>query len=157
MSRRRAAEKSNIIPDANYDSIIVTKLINYLMQNGKKAKAEKIVYKAISNLSDQIKKEPVKAFEEVVDNLKPLIEVKARRVGGATYQVPVEVRPPRALALTLKWLVGAARSRSSEKTMINRLSNELIDAYNKKGMAYKKREDTHKMAEANKAFSHYRW
>ncbi|MSO13320.1 30S ribosomal protein S7 [Rickettsiales endosymbiont of Trichoplax sp. H2] len=157
MSRRRAAEIKNITPDANYKSIVIAKFINYLMQNGKKAKAEKIVYESIDNLSGKIKKEPVEAFEEIVDNLRPLIEVKSRRVGGATYQVPMEVRSSRALALALKWLVNAARSRKSEKTMVDRLSNELIDAYNKKGMAYKKKEDTHKMAEANKAFSHYRW
>ena len=157
MSRRRAAEIKSITPDANYKSIVIAKFINCLMQNGKKAKAEKIVYESITNLSDKTKKEPVEAFEEIVDNLRPLIEVKSRRVGGATYQVPIEVRSSRALSLALKWLVSAARSRKSEKTMIGRLSNELIDAYNKKGMAYKKKEDTHKMAESNKAFSHYRW
>ena len=157
MSRRRTAEIKSITPDANYKSVVIAKCINCIMLNGKKAKAEKIVYDSISNLSDKVKKEPVEAFEEIVDNIRPLIEVKSRRVGGATYQVPMEVRSARALSLALKWLANAARSRKSEKTMVDRLSGELIDAYNKKGMAYKKKEDTHKMAEANKAFSHYRW
>lgn len=157
MSRRRAAETRPIIPDANYKSTLVAKFVNYIMHDGKKAKAEKIVHQSIENLSKKSKKQPVEVFEEIVESLRPIVEVKSRRVGGATYQVPVEVRTTRSLSLALKWLSTAARSRKSEKTMIDKLSNELIDAYHKKGLAYKKREDTHKMAEANKAFSHYRW
>lgn len=157
MSRRRAAEKRDITPDAQYGNIIIAKLINYMMFKGKKAQAEKIVYGAISNLAKKIKKDPVESFEEIIENLKPLVEVKSRRVGGATYQVPIEVKPNRALSSALKWLVSAARGKKSEKTMVDKLSAELVDAYNKKGNAYKKKEDTHKMAEANKAFSHYRW
>ena len=157
MSRRRAAEIKSVTPDANYKSVVIAKFINYLMFDGKKSKAEKIVYEAISNLSNKVKKEPIEAFEEIVDNLRPLIEVKSRRVGGATYQVPMEVRSARSLSLALKWLANAARSRKAEKTMVGRLSGELVDAYNKKGLAYKKKEETHKMAESNKAFSHYRW
>ena len=157
MSRRRAAEVKSVTPDANYKSVVIAKFINYLMFDGKKSKAEKIVYEAVGSLSNKVKKEPIEAFEEIVDNLRPLIEVKSRRVGGATYQVPVEVRSARSLSLALKWLASAARSRKTEKTMVSRLLGELIDAYNKKGLAYKKKEDTHKMAESNKAFSHYRW
>lgn len=157
MSRRRAAEIKKVIPDASYKSIVVAKFINYLMFDGKKSKAEKIVYQAIDNLSNKVQKGAIEAFEEIVENLRPLVEVKSRRVGGATYQVPIEVRSSRSLTLALKWLVNAARSRKSEKTMVDKLSNELVDAYNKRGLAYKKKEDTHKMAESNKAFSHYRW
>ena len=157
MSRRKAVEKRNIIPDAQYGNIVIAKLINCMMLKGKKSKAEGIVYSAIDNLAKKVKKEPVESFEEIIENLKPLIEVKSRRVGGATYQVPVEVNPARALSSALKWLISAARARKGEKTMTDRLSAELVDAYNKKGTAYKKKEDTHKMAEANKAFSHFRW
>ena len=157
MSRRRAAEKKDIVADAQYGSIIIAKLINYVMSKGKKSQAEGIVYGAIGNLAKKIKKDPVESFEEIVENLKPLVEVRSRRVGGATYQVPIEVRPSRALSSALKWLASAARSRKGEKTMIDKLSAELADTYNKKGAAYKKKEDTHKVAEANKAFSHYRW
>lgn len=157
MSRRRSAEIKPIIFDANYKSVVVAKFINYIMYDGKKSKAESIVYASIRNLSDRTNKKPIEVFEEVVEKLRPLIEVKSRRVGGATYQVPIEVRSSRSLSLALKWLANAARSRKSEKTMIDKLSNELVDSYNGRGAAYKKREDTHKMAEANKAFSHYRW
>ena len=157
MSRRRAVEKRNIIPDAQYGNIVIAKLINCIMLKGKKSKAEGMVYSAINNLAKKVKKDPVESFEEIIENLKPLIEVRSRRVGGATYQVPMEVNPSRALSSALKWLISAARGRKGEKTMIDRLSAELIDAYNKKGIAYKKKEDTHKMAEANKAFSHFRW
>jgi len=157
MSRRRAAETKKVLPDAKYKSVVVTKFINYLMLDGKKSKAESIFYESIQNLSLKVKKDPIEAFEQIIDNLKPLVEVKSRRVGGATYQVPMEVRPSRSLSLALKWLVTSARSRKSEKTMIGSLSAELVDAYAKKGLAYKKKEDTHKMAESNKAFSHYRW
>jgi len=157
MSRRRAAEKRDILPDAQFGSVIIAKLINYAMIQGKKSQSESIVYGAIESLARKIKKDPVESFEEVVENLKPLVEVKSRRVGGATYQVPVEVKPNRSLALTLKWLTHAAKARKGEKTMVDKMAAELFDAYNKKGAAYKKKEDTHKMAEANKAFSHYRW
>jgi len=157
MSRRRAAETRNTTPDANYKSVVIAKFINFLTLDGKKSQAEKIALESIKILSGKVRENPVEAFEKIVDNLRPLVEVKSRRVGGATYQVPVEVRSSRALSLGLKWLIKAARSRKSEKTMINKLSSELVDAYNKKGAAYKKKEDTHKMAEANKAFSHYRW
>lgn len=157
MSRRRAAETRPIIPDANYKSTLVAKFVNYMMHDGKKAKAERIVHQSIENLSKKSQRHPVEVFEEVVESLRPIVEVKSRRVGGATYQVPVEVRTTRSLSLALKWLSSAARSRKSEKTMVDKLSNELVDAYHKKGIAHKKREDTHKMAEANKAFSHYRW
>jgi small subunit ribosomal protein S7 len=157
MSRRRAAEKRDILPDAQYASIIIAKLINYTMLKGKKSQAEMIVYGAIEHLAEKVKKDPVESFEEAVENLKPSVEVKSRRVGGATYQVPIEVKPARQSQLGLKWLIHAAKSRKGEKTMVDRLSAELLDAYNKKGSAYKKKEDTHKMAEANKAFSHYRW
>ncbi|MFQ3307359.1 MAG: small subunit ribosomal protein S7 [Candidatus Midichloriaceae bacterium] len=157
MSRRRAAEKKNILPDALYGSIVIAKMINYVMLHGKKSIAEGIVYGAISNLAEKVKKDAVEGFDEVLSNLKPLVEVKSRRVGGATYQVPTEIRDDRSLALSLQWLVDAAKKRKSEKDMLSRLSAELVDAYNKKGSAYKKREDTHKMAEANKAFSYFRW
>ena len=157
MSRRRAAEIRHVIPDANYKSALVAKFVNYIMRDGKKAKAERIVHRSIENLSKKSKKDPVETFEAVIESLRPIIEVKSRRVGGATYQVPVEVRGARSLSLALKWLSAAARSRKSEKTMVDKLSSELFDAYHKKGAAYKKRDDTHKMAEANKAFSHYRW
>ncbi|WPX96786.1 30S ribosomal protein S7 [Candidatus Bandiella euplotis] len=157
MSRRRAAVKKDVTPDAQYGSIVVAKLINCTMVDGKKSRAEHIVYRAIDGLAKKIDKDPVESFEEVLENVKPLVEVKSRRVGGATYQVPVEVKSGRSLALALKWLINAAKSRKGEKTMVSRLSAELLDAHNKKGAAYKKKEDTHKMAEANKAFSHYRW
>lgn len=157
MSRRKAINTKPTAPDGHFKSITIAKLINYVMHNGQKTKAEKIVYQAIQRLSSKIKKNPTELFEGIVENLKPLVEVKSRRVGGATYQVPIEVRPARSLSLALKWLVNAARSRKSHHTMADKLSNELADAYNKKGIAYKRREDMHKSAEANKAFSHYRW
>ena len=156
MSRRRAAEIKSVTPDANYKSVVIAKFINYLMFDGKKSKAEKIVYEAIGNLSNKVKKEPIEAFEEIVDNLRPLIEVKSRRVGGATYQVPVEVKTKRAQALAIRWLVDASRKRK-DKHMSDKIFNELYDAYEKKGSAVKKREDVHKMAESNKAFAHFRW
>ena len=157
MSRRRAAEVKATNPDARYRSIVIAKFINYIMNDGKKSKAETIVYKSIQNLSKKTNKDVVEVFESIIETLRPVIEVKSRRVGGSTYQVPIEVRSNRALSLALKWLTSAARARKSEKNMVDKLSNELFDAYNKSGMAYKKREDTHKMAEANKAFAHYRW
>jgi small subunit ribosomal protein S7 len=157
MSRRRATEKKDIVPDAQYNSIVIAKLINCAMYDGKKSKSESIVYGAIDALASKVKKPPVESVEETIEILKPLVEVKSKRVGGSTYQVPVEVSSSRSLSLALRWLIHAARKRAGEKAMVDKLSAELIDAYSKKGSAYKKREDTHKMAEANKAFSHYRW
>ena len=156
MSRRRAAEKRQILPDAKYGNLVLGKFMNSLMFSGKKSVAERIVYGAIDIIEDKKKTDPVKFFQEALENVKPDIEVRSRRVGGATYQVPVEVRPDRGQALAIRWLIKAARSRS-ENTMIERLSGELMDASDSRGNAIKKREDTHKMAEANKAFAHYRW
>ena len=156
MSRRHAAEKREVLPDAKYGDIVLTKFMNCLMYQGKKSAAESIVYGAMSQVEKKSKGDPVKAFHEALTNVKPHLEVRSRRVGGATYQVPVEVRPERAQALAIRWLISAARARS-EKTMSGRLSGELMDASQNRGNAVKKREDTHRMAEANRAFSHYRW
>ena len=156
MSRRHAAEKREILPDAKYGDRVITKFMNNLMLDGKKSVAEGIVYGALERVQARLKREPIQAFHEALDNVKPSLEVRSRRVGGATYQVPVEVRPERAQALAIRWLINAARSRS-ETTMAARLSGELLDAANNRGNAVKKREDTHRMAEANRAFSHYRW
>jgi small subunit ribosomal protein S7 len=156
MSRRHSAEIRKIIPDAKYHNETVTKFINYTMLDGKKSTAESIVYSAFDLLAKESKKDPIEAFLEALENVKPNLEVRSRRVGGATYQVPQEVRPRRALALALRWIIKAARARK-EKTMRERLAGELIDALNKRGASIKKREDTHKMAEANKAFAHFRW
>ena len=156
MSRRHAAEKREILPDAKYGNVVLGKFMNSLMYSGKKSIAEKIVYGALDIIEDKKKTDPVKFFQEALDNVRPEIEVRSRRVGGATYQVPVEVRPDRGQALAIRWLIKAARSRS-ENTMIQRLSGELMDASESRGNAIKKREDTHKMAEANKAFAHYRY
>lgn len=157
MSRRRAAEQRNINPDAKYGSEVVTKFINNMMKDGKRSVAEKIFYEAIESVAEKLGVEPVEAFERGLDNIKPLLEVRSRRVGGATYQVPVEVRRSRQSALAMRWIITAARQRKSERTMSARLAAELVDAINQRGTAYKKREDTHKMAEANRAFGHYRW
>jgi small subunit ribosomal protein S7 len=156
MSRRRAAEKRPILPDAKYGDPVVTKFINCLMLEGKKSAAERIVYSALDTIGSRSGQDPVKMFHDALDNVKPAVEVRSRRVGGATYQVPVEVRPQRRQALAIRWLIDIARNRS-ENTMTDRLSNELLDAANNRGNAVKKREDTHRMADANKAFSHYRW
>ena len=156
MSRRHAAEKREISPDAKFGDIVITKFINSLMYQGKRSAAEHIVYGALDNMERKAKADPVRVFHEALDNVKPQLEVRSRRVGGATYQVPVEVRPDRAQALAIRWLISTARTRP-EKTMVERLSAELLDASNNRGNAVKKREDTHKMAEANRAFSHYRW
>lgn len=156
MSRRHAAEKRVIIPDARYGDLIITKFINYLMESGKKSVAEQIVYLALDEIKQKTKEDPIKIFKDAVENVRPSVEVRSRRVGGATYQVPTEVRQARGTSLSLRWLINAARARG-EKTMFQRLSMEMLDAYNNRGNAVKKREDTHKMAEANKAFSHYRW
>ena len=156
MSRRHRAEKREVLPDAKYGDKILTKFMNNLMFDGKKSSAEGIVYGALEKAEDKSKRDPVELFHEALDNIKPAVEVRSRRVGGATYQVPVDVRPERREALAIRWLIKAARARS-ENTMVDRLSGELLDAVNNRGSAVKKREDTHKMADANKAFSHYRW
>jgi small subunit ribosomal protein S7 len=156
MSRRHRAEKREILPDAKFGDRVVTKFMNNLMYAGKKSVAESIVYGAFGRVEEKLKREPVEVFHEALDNIKPSVEVRSRRVGGATYQVPVEVRPERREALAIRWLIKAARTRN-ENTMEGRLAGELMDAVNSRGTAVKKREDTHKMAEANKAFSHYRW
>ena len=156
MSRRHAAEKREVLPDAKFGDKVITKFMNNLMIDGKKSVAERIVYNAFDRVEAKLKKAPVEVFHEALDNIKPAVEVRSRRVGGATYQVPVEVRPERAQALAIRWLISAARGRP-ETTMSARLSGELMDAANNRDNAVKKREDTHKMADANKAFSHYRW
>ena len=156
MSRRHRAEKREVLPDAKFGDRVVTKFMNNLMLDGKKSVAEGIVYGAFDRVEGRMKREPVEVFHEALDNIKPSVEVRSRRVGGATYQVPVEVRPERREALAIRWLITASRGRN-ENTMEERLAGELMDAVNNRGTAVKKREDTHKMAEANKAFSHYRW
>ena len=156
MSRRHAAEKREVLPDAKFGDIVLTKFMNSLMYAGKKSTAETIVYGALSSVEKKSKGDPVKLFHEALTNVKPHLEVRSRRVGGATYQVPVEVRPDRAQALAIRWIITTARGRS-EQTMTDRLAAEILDAANNRGASVKKREDTHRMAEANKAFSHYRW
>ena len=156
MSRRRAAEKREPVPDPKYRDAVVSKFISCLMFDGKKSTAEHIVYGALEKAEGRAGVEAIQIFHTALENVKPNLEVRSRRVGGATYQVPVEVRPERAQALAIRWLIDVARKRS-EKTMVDRLSGELIDAVNQRGAAVKKREDTHRMAEANRAFSHYRW
>ncbi len=156
MSRRHSAEKREILPDAKFGDIVVSKFMNSLMYDGKKSAAERIVYGAFEHIEKKTGQEAVKVFHQALDNVKPTLEVRSRRVGGATYQVPVDVRPDRAQALAIRWLIDNARKRS-EYTMTERLSAELLDASNNRGAAIKKREDTHRMADANKAFSHYRW
>lgn len=154
--RRRQAEKRIVLPDPKHGDVIVSKFMNVLMKNGKKSTAERIVYGAMERAAAKLKVNSLEAFREALENIKPEVEVRSRRVGGATYQVPVDVRPERAQALAIRWLIGAARGRS-ENTMIDRLAGEIVDAQQNRGSAIKKREDTHKMAEANKAFSHFRW
>ena len=156
MSRRHAAEKREVLPDAKYGDKVLTKLMNNLMIDGKKSTAERIVYSAFDRVEAKIKRAPVEVFHEALENIQPSVEVRSRRVGGATYQVPVEVRPERRQALAIRWLISASRGRN-ENTMEARLAGELLDAVQSRGAAVKKREDTHKMADANKAFSHYRW
>ncbi len=156
MSRRHAAEKREVLPDAKYGDLVITKFMNNQMVDGKKSVAERIVYNALERVENRLKKAAVEVFHEALDNIKPSVEVRSRRVGGATYQVPVEVRPERREALAIRWLINASRARN-ENTMEERLAGELLDAVNNRGTAVKKREDTHKMADANKAFSHYRW
>ena len=156
MSRRHAAEKREVLPDAKYGDRVLTKFMNNLMTDGKKSVAETIVYNAFERVQTRLRKEPVEVFHEALDNIKPSVEVRSRRVGGATYQVPVEVRPERREALAIRWLIDASKKRN-EHTMEERLAGELLDAVNNRGTAVKKREDTHKMADANRAFSHFKW
>ncbi len=156
MPRRRAAEKREVLPDAKYGDVVLTKFMNCLMLQGKKSAAERIVYGALDTIEKRSRQDGIRVFHEALENVKPTVEVRSRRVGGATYQVPVEVRISRRQALAVRWIIDSARNRS-EFTMAERLSNELQDAANLRGSAVKKREDTHRMAEANKAFSHYRW
>ena len=156
MARRRRAEHREINPDAKYGDLIVAKFMNCLMYEGKKSVAEGIVYGAFDTIQQKTKQDPLQMFHEALRNVAPALEVRSRRVGGATYQVPVEVRQDRSRALAIRWIINAARSRN-EPTMTGRLSGELLDAANNRGSAVKKREDTHKMADANRAFAHYRW
>ena len=156
MPRRRVAAKREILPDPKFGNITLAKFMNHVMVSGKKSVAERIVYGALDFVEERLKKDPVEVFQEALDNVAPMVEVKSRRVGGATYQVPVEVRPSRRTALAMRWLVDYARARG-EKSMPQRLAGELIDAVQGKGGAVKKREDVHRMAEANKAFSHFRF
>jgi len=156
MSRRHSAEKRDIIPDPKFGDVVLSKFMNSIMLDGKKSVAESIVYGALDAVEERIKQEPVGVFHQALDNVKPAVEVRSPPVARAPHQVPVEVRPDRRQALAIRWLISAARKRN-ERTMADRLSAELIDAFNNRGAAVKKREDTHKMAEANRAFSHYRW
>ena len=156
MSRRRTAIKKEVLPDHKYKDKILSKFMNRVMLDGKKSVSENIVYSALNIVSEKTNKKPIEYFHIALENVKPSLEVRSRRVGGATYQVPVEVRPVRSQALAMKWIVESARKRR-DKTMKERIANELMDAFNKKGNAVKKREDAHKMAEANRAFSHFRW
>jgi small subunit ribosomal protein S7 len=156
MSRRHRAERRELQPDPKFGSLTVSRFMNSVMKQGKKSVAESIVYGALDQIEGKVKQSPVAVFEQALENVAPAIEVRSRRVGGATYQVPVEVRPERRTTLAIRWIIDAARERN-EKTMIDKLSGELLDASNNRGNAVKKREDTHRMAEANRAFSHYRW
>ena len=156
MSRKRKAPIRKIYPDPRYGSIVISKFVNSIMYDGKKSKAEKILYEALEKIKDKNKQDPLKVFNSAINNVKPNLEVRSRRVGGATYQVPVEVKSKRAQALAIRWLVESARKRK-DKHMADKIFNELYDAYEKKGAAVKKREDVHKMAESNKAFAHFRW
>jgi small subunit ribosomal protein S7 len=156
MARRRAAEKREVLPDAKYGDPVLTKFMNAVMLAGKKSVAERIVYGAMDKMQARTARDPLEMFHAALDNVKPTLEVRSRRVGGATYQVPIEVRPSRRLTLAIRWIIDIARKRS-EKSMVDRLAAELMDAANSRGAAFKKREDTLRMAEANRAFSHYRW
>jgi small subunit ribosomal protein S7 len=156
MPRRREVEKRKILPDPKFQDRIVAKFVNNLMRQGKKSTGERIIYGAFDQVEAKLKDDPLKIFKKALDNVKPVVEVKSRRVGGATYQVPVEVRQDRRTALAMRWLIDYSRGRG-EKTMVEKLAGEIMDAASNRGNAVKKREDTHKMAEANKAFAHYRW
>ena len=157
MPRRREIPKRELVPDALYQSPLVTKFINTIMSQGKRSTAERILYQSFDLIKERSGDDPLKVFKKAVDNVKPALEVKSRRVGGSNYQVPIEVNPNPRLSLSIRWLVGFARARGDGKTMQEKLANELLDAANLRGGAVKKREDTHRMAEANKAFAHYRW
>ena len=157
MPRRREIPKRELVPDALYQSPLVTKFINTIMSAGKRSTAERILYQSFDLIKERSGDDPLKVFKKAVDNVKPALEVKSRRVGGSNYQVPIEVNPNRRLSLSIRWLVGFARARGDGKTMQEKLASELLDAANLRGGAVKKREDTHRMAEANKAFAHYRW
>jgi small subunit ribosomal protein S7 len=156
MSRRHSAEKRTINPDPKFGDVVISKFMNSIMLDGKKSVSERIVYGALDAVEGKLKQDPVEVFHTALENVMPSVEVRSRRVGGATYQVPVDVRAERKQALAIRWIISAARGRN-ERTMIDRLSGELLDAFNNRGSAVKKREDTHRMAEANRAFSHYRW
>jgi small subunit ribosomal protein S7 len=156
MPRRKVVAKRPVLPDSKYGDIFITRCVNVLMKQGKKSLAEHIMYSALEIVRERLGEDPLKVFRQAVDNVKPVLEVRSRRVGGSTYQIPVDVPPDRRIALSMRWIVGSARSRS-ERGMMRRLAAELVDAYNNTGSAVKKREDTHRMAEANKAFAHYRW
>jgi small subunit ribosomal protein S7 len=156
MPRRKVVAKRPVLPDSKYGDLFVTRCVNVLMKQGKKNLAEHIMYGALEIVRERLGEDPLKVFRQAVDNVKPVLEVRSRRVGGSTYQIPVDVPPERRIALSMRWIVGSARSRG-ERGMMRRLAAELVDAYNNTGSAVKKREDTHRMAEANKAFAHYRW
>lgn len=156
MSRKGKTPKRDVLPDPKYNDELITRFVNGIMKQGKKSLAESILYKSMDRIKEKTKEDPIKVFKKAIDNTKPSVEVRSRRVGGATYQVPVEVKSNRKLALAIRWLTSYAAMRG-EKSMIEKLTGELIDAYNNKGGAVKKKEDVHKMAEANKAFAHYRW
>ncbi len=156
MPRRREVPERPVIPDARFNNKLVSKFINCLMKDGKKSTAQSVLYSAFDIIEDKVKEKPVKIFEDAVNNVRPVIEVKSRRVGGSTYQVPTEIRPSRRTALAIRWIIGYTRSRS-EKGMAQKLAAEILDAANGRGASVKKKEDTHKMAEANKAFAHFRW
>jgi small subunit ribosomal protein S7 len=156
MPRRKVVAKRPVLPDAKYNDLFITRCVNVLMKQGKKSLAEHIMYGALEIIRERTGEDPLKVFRQAVDNVKPVLEVRSRRVGGSTYQIPVDVPPDRRVALSMRWIVGSARSRG-ERGMMRRLAAELVDAYNNTGSAVKKREDTHRMAEANKAFAHYRW
>ena len=156
MPRRRVSQRREVLPDPVYSSPLVTKFINGLMWGGKKSNAESIFYRAVTQVGEKLNEEPLKAFKRAIENVRPTVEVKSRRVGGSTYQVPIEVAQERRGSLAIRWIVAASRARG-EKTMIDRLAGELLDAANNRGNAVKKKEDTHRMAEANKAFAHYKW
>ncbi|MCL5277881.1 MAG: 30S ribosomal protein S7 [Deltaproteobacteria bacterium] len=156
MSRKKRVIHNYVLPDIKYSNTLITKFINYIMKQGRKITSERILYTVLDELKSKKQDDPVKVFTKAIENVKPVLETRSRRVGGATYQVPVEVRENRQIALAFRWILLAAKSRS-EKTIINKLTGEILDAYENKGIAIKKKEDTHKMAEANRAFAHYRW
>jgi len=157
MSRRRAADIRVMVPDSKYNHTVISRFINYVMWCGQKSKAESLVYDALAKMSEEVKVGAVEAFESAISNVRPVVEVRSRRVGGATYQVPIDVSARRSVALALRWIVSVVRAKSGAKSFSEKLASELVDAYNGRGAAVKKKDDTHKMAEANKAFAHYKW